>query len=162
MRTIITLLFIVSVAFQAGCGPQGPPRPSDLPTLHLVSITITQEGTPLAGASVILTSKTPQTYSTASGTTDAAGVVVPRTYGFEGIPVGQYTVSVSKTAIEGATEQMDGSTPIQVGGKIYQYVGKEYLETRTSPLSIDVSAAMETTLDVGASVREFIADNVRD
>jgi len=162
MRTIITLLFIVSVALQAGCGQQGHPRPSDLPTLHLVSITVTQEGTPLAGASVILTSKTPQTYSTASGTTDAAGVVVPRTYGFDGVPAGQYTVSVSKTAIEGATEQMDGNTPIQVGGKVYQYVSKEYLESGTTPLSIDVSAKMETTLDVGAPAHEFIADNVRD
>ena len=161
MRIFILLLFIVSVALYVGCH-RGPARPADLPALHLVSITITQNGTPLPGAAVVLTAKTQQTYRTASGTTDDSGVVVPRTHGFDGVPAGAYTVSVSKTAIEGGTQQMDGNTPITVGGKIYQYVEEDYLNASTSPLSVDVSARMETTLDVGAAVHVFIADNVRD
>ncbi|MCL2006308.1 MAG: carboxypeptidase-like regulatory domain-containing protein [Planctomycetaceae bacterium] len=161
MRTIISLLFIVAIPFLSGCDT-GPPRPADFPTLHRVTLTITQAGTPLEGASVTLTSKTPQAYSTASGTTNAEGVVVPRTYGFDGVPAGEYTVSVSKTAIEGGTEQMAGNALITVGGRIYQYVAADYLTAGTSPLSLDISGRKEEAIDVGASVRTFISDNVRD
>lgn len=163
MRNFIFFIFAIALAFQAGCGNRGPVRPADLPKLHPVNITITQGGTPLMGATVTLLSKTPATYSSASAATDASGVAVPRTYGFAGVPEGQYTVTVAKTAVEGATEQMDGNTKILVGGKIYQYVDSKYLDADTSPLSIDIKAGTTNeTLDIGAPAKEFIAENSRD
>jgi len=164
MRNIVVLLiFAVALALQAGCGGGGPHRPSDLPKLHPVNITITQGGTPLEGATVNLTSKTPATYGTATGATDSSGVAAMRTYGFTGVPEGQYTVTVMKTAIEGATEQMDGNAKILVGGRIYQYVDAQYQNAETSTLSIDIKAGTTNeTLDVGAPVKEFIAENLRD
>ena len=161
MRTFITLLSIVSITFLSGCD-SGPPRPADLPTLHRVTLTITQEGTPLAEADVVLTSTMPQTYSLASGTTDANGVVLLRTYGFDGVPAGRYTITVSKVAIEGGTEQQDGPATIIIGGQIYQYVAADYLDVGTSPLSIEVAGRMEQAFDIGAAVRQFMANNVRD
>ena len=163
MRNIIFFIFAVALVLQVGCGGGGPARPADLPKLHPVNITITQGGAVLEGATVNLFSKTPATYSSASAVTDASGVAALRTYGFPGVPEGQYTVTVTKTAIEGATEQMDGNTKILVGGKIYQYVDAKYHDAETSTLSIDIKAGTTNeTLDIGAPVKEFIADNVRD
>jgi len=163
MRNTTFFIIAVVLALQTGCGDRGPVRPADLPKLHPVNITITQGGAPLEGATVNLLSKTPATYSSASAVTDASGVAVLRTYGFTGVPEGQYTVTVAKTAVEGATEQMDGNTKILVGGKIYQYVDAKYHDAETSTLSIDIKAGTTNeTLDIGAPVKEFIADNSRD
>jgi len=158
MRTHISFLLFVAIVFFAGCD-SGPSRPGDLPKLHLVKITFTQDGTPLQGANVTLLSTTTQTYGSASGTTDASGVVVPGTYGFDGVPEGEYIVSVSKTVIEGGTERMDGNVRLTVGGNVYQFVHADYLDAGQSPLRITVSGPMSQTFDVGAPVRVFVMSN---
>lgn len=159
MRTILLITFVVILAFQAGCS-KDPNRPDDLPKLYPVRITVTQEEKPLEGATVTLSSKTPMKYGSCSAETNASGVAVLKTYGFCGVPVGQYAVTVEKRGIEGARESTteDGLT-IQSGGKVFQYVDTQYTNENSSPCSIDVTEkGAKDAFEVGAPVHVFLMD----
>ena len=154
MRTFLFFSFFVTVLLLSGCGG-GTNQPADMPKLVPVSITIVQEGAALEGASVTLEAKTPSKYGTASGTTNASGVVKPRTSGFDGVPDGEYTVKVDKLVVEGAKEVAlyEGETPSLVGGTRYRVVDAKF-SGASSGLSITVSGkSVNETFDVGAAVR---------
>ena len=160
MRTLL-LLTISTALLLAGCGGgDAARRPADMPPIYPVKITITQDGAALQEASVTLTAKTSAKYGIASGMTDASGVAVIRTYGFAGVPEGNYTVTVSKRVVEGAVEERDedGNT-YQTGGKVYEYVNAQYLNA-SSPLSVEVTTKGATeSFDVGAPAHVFISEN---
>ena len=162
MRTFLLLTISIALVFQAGCAKNSS-RPADMPKLRSVRITIIQDGKPLEGADVTLTAKTPMNYGVATGATDASGIAVLRTYGFDGVPDGQYTVTVSKRSVEGATQvtnPIDGSTR-EAGGSIFQTVDVQYTDTQSSPLGISVSGkAAKESFDVGASVHEFMGNGI--
>jgi hypothetical protein len=160
MRTFLFLALSAALILQAGCGGDDG-RPSDLPKLYPVSITITQADNPLEGATVTLTSKTPTTYGTASGTTNASGIAVIRTYGYNGVPAGDYAVSIEKQLSE---NQREGRTlegePYLFGGELYNYVEAKFSQASGTPLSTTVTAkGVKETFDVGAPVRTFIRNN---
>ena len=154
MRTILFLAISTALLFQMGCGPNDG-RPADMPKLYSVKVTIMQDGKPLEEADVTLTAKTPSNYGVSTGYTDASGVAVMRTYGYNGVPVGQYTVSITKRTVEGGTRTtspIDGSTST-TGGTMYQTVDAQYTDTKQSPLSIDVTEKGATaSFEVGAPV----------
>ena len=160
MRTIFIIFsFIAALSLQMGCG-KDINRPDDLPKLYPVSVTVTQEGKPLPGATVTLNSKTPTKYGTCSAETDASGVAVLRTYGYNGAPLGQYTVMVEKRGVEGARETKDEyGTTMMSGGKIYQYVDAKYTNEGSTPFSIDVTEkGAKEAFEVGAPVRLYLGD----
>ncbi|MCL2006226.1 MAG: carboxypeptidase-like regulatory domain-containing protein [Planctomycetaceae bacterium] len=159
MRTFIFFTLSIALLFQAGCGDD-PNRPADLPRLYPVKITINQSGSPLEEATVTLHSKTPTKYGTSSASTDSSGVAALRTYGFDGVPLGEYTVTIEKRGIEGGNEVTDefGGTTL-VGGRIFQYVDSQYVRSADSPLSIEVTERGATdTFDVGAPVHIFLGN----
>jgi len=95
-----------------------------------------------------------------TGFTNTSGVAILRTHGFDGVPAGEYTVTVIRRVVEGATlvtNPLDGSTR-EAGGTIYQTVDVQYTDTQSSPLSIEVLERGKTTdtFDVGAPVRVFL------
>ena len=154
MRKILLLSFIVAFSLQMGCS-KDPNRPADLPKLYSCSITITQDGKPLEEATVTLVSKTPAKFGTGTATTDASGTATLKTYGYNGIPLGQYKVLIEKRGVEGARESKNeyGDT-IQVGGTIYQYVDAQYVSERSTPFEIDITEkGGKETFEVGAPVR---------
>ena len=155
MRTFLFLTISVTLLLQSGCGSNDG-RPADMPRLYPVKVSIIQDGKPLEGADVTLTAKTPSNYGVSTGLTDASGVALLRTYGYNGVPVGQYTVAITKRTVEGATQAtsaIDGST-YETGGTIYQTVNVQYTDTKQSPFSIDVTEKGATeSFDVGAPVR---------
>jgi len=160
MRTFLFLSLSFALLLQSGCSKDDG-RPNDLPKLHPVSITVIQDGKPLEGAAVTLIAKTQTLYGMASGTTNASGIAVPRTYGYDGVPVGQYMVTVSKAVVEGAREAKndDGST-YETGGKNYQYVDVKFTKQDTTTLDIDVTEkGAKETFDVGAAVHVFLSEN---
>ena len=165
MRTITLFFsFVIALSFVSGCGDtESSRRPADLPKLYPVTITITQEGTPLEGADVGLTAKTPTKYGSSTGETDASGIAKPRTYGFAGVPAGQYVVTVSKNGLEGAQEKFteEEGIPYMAGGKNYSYVDEQYWRDRSNtPLSIEVTdKGVTETFDVGAPVHVFLGNN---
>lgn len=158
MRNALPFLFVFALALQMGCN-RDTRRPADMPELFPVSITITAEGKPMEGATVTLIGKTRSKYSSSSAVTDASGVAVLKTYTFEGVPLGQYVVTVEKRGVEGAKEvQIDGITD-SVGGKIYQYVDSKYSNEQSSPFSIDVTEqGGQETFEVGKPVHVYLGD----
>jgi len=161
MRTFLFLTISIALLLQAGCGPRDD-RPADMPRLYPVKISIVQDGKPLEEADVTLTAKTPTNYGVSTGFTDASGVAILRTYGYNGVPVGQYTVAVIKRTVEGATlatSPIDGST-YETGGTVYQTVDVQYTDTVQSPLNINVTEKGATeSFDVGAPVRISLGQN---
>ena len=168
MRTIpLFFTFAVALSFLTGCGDkEDARRPKDMPKLYAVTITVTQEGKPLEGADVTLIAKTPATYGVSSGETNASGEVKPRTYGFVGVPAGEYLVTVNKAGLEGAQERTetneDGETFTNiVGGQNFSYVDDKYWRDRSNtPLGIVVTEkGARESFELGAPVRVLLGNN---
>ena len=157
MRTILFLLFSTTLLFQAGCSKDHN-RPADLPPLYPVKITVTQEGQPVEGATVTVNAKTPMKYGSSSTDTDTSGVATLRTYGYAGVPAGEYVVAIERRGIEGAREVMNEyGEPETRGGQIFQYVDAKFASQNSSPLSITVTDKGATeTFEVGTPVRVFL------
>ena len=106
---IFPSLFASIALFLSGCG--GEKLPPGMPKLYPATVTVTQDGNPLAGAEVILINVEPseRNWST-GGTTDANGVIRLRTLGrYTGAPIGTYLVAVSK--IEAPDINLPSETP---------------------------------------------------
>jgi len=90
------LLLILVFPFAVGCGEQTLPG---MPPLVPASVTVMQDGHPLAGAGVSLLGADDITRQwPAGGTTDANGVAHLRTGGkFDGAVIGKFKVMVEKT-----------------------------------------------------------------
>jgi hypothetical protein len=139
--------------------------PSDLPKLVIVTLTITQEGKPLSGATVNLVDTMPNTNTTysAGGTTDESGVCLLYTHGrYKGAPLGKFKVRVSRTEnlpkpgprpksaaeFEAASKKMRTNPP-----KTYQFVEKIYTDAKSTPLEIEITGPTKKTFDVGKAVK---------
>ncbi|MDO5554531.1 MAG: hypothetical protein Q4G68_12300 [Planctomycetia bacterium] len=162
---IFVLISIILTTALAGCGPK---KPSDMPKLYPVQLTIVQEGTPLADANVALRAKESAAKYAAGGMTDSNGVVILHTHGqYKGVPEGEYTVIINKseTIKEGPWDQIPKDSEqsrtfmMQNQNKLkqrtYSLVNTKYGSPATSDLSITVtSSGVTETLDVGKKVRE--------
>ena len=154
-RSIDTTIVLLTVLVSVGCNTSGVP--SHFPKLHPCTITILQDGQPLEGASVALAPDDKQQLS-ASAVTDANGVAKMMIQAcYEGVPVGQYTVLVSKiTRVENpnvsATPSMDGTS--SMGDRNQQYITTYYTDpsyddTKRSPLKIQITEGKnEQTFEV--------------
>ena len=129
-------LFAFTVLLFSGCS--GEPLPPGIPKLYPATLTVIQDGKPLAGAGVILTNVDPSSDWSAGGATDQNGVLKLRTLGrYDGAPVGTYRVSVQKI-IEDNTFQV-------VDPKFAR--GVTELEVEITPRNFHF------TVDVGPAVR---------
>ena len=98
---VVALCALLAIS-SFGCKDKS--RPADLPDdMSPCEITITQDGTPLAGATVDLQYTTNVKYNT-SGVTDENGVAIMKTYGYAGAQQGTAKVRVDKLVTEGASE----------------------------------------------------------
>lgn len=146
-------LFRLSLLFSfllVGCGRT--PTPDDLPPLHPVTLTITQNGAPLAGANVLLFAVSGEDKWAPGGVTDSAGIVLPKSQGrYAGAPVGKYKVCVSKSEIE---KLSPGDSDAGKRAKAFKLVEDQYGNPETTPLEFEVVAGKNTaTLDAGKAVR---------
>lgn len=92
-RFCVSIPLLALVALQAGCG--GTDRPDGLPDLVPYSVKVTYKGANVDGANVLFSPDSGE-YS-AAGKTDQNGVAVMKTDGqYDGVPVGDYRVSVAK------------------------------------------------------------------
>ncbi len=164
-------LFLVSGCLSAlaiGCSD---PRPEGMPDLYPATITVTQDGSPLAGAAVTLFPQDAAlTRWPTGGTTDNSGVVTLHTYStYPGAPAGTFKVTVSKTNTEGdpvPTHPGANATPEQLRdydramktGKfeVFQVVAAEHRMPNTTKLSVEVTpnGPNDFTLDVGPAVKD--------
>ena len=78
----------------AGCGG-GPEMPENIPPLTPTTITVTYNGEPVEGASIVLAPESGE--FPAAGLTDASGTAVMKTEGmYAGVAAGNYLASVTK------------------------------------------------------------------
>ena len=147
----ICLLCVLILAAFLGCGPKNT-RPADLPDdMTPCAITITQEGTPVAGATVDLEYSTPVKYRT-SGTTDEKGVATMMTYGFAGAQQGEAKALVRKVVTEGASEAEEYGEAGNSGAD-FETVDIKYKSLDTTDLTISIGKDnVAETFEVGAPV----------
>jgi len=161
MRTSLISFLFLAILLYTGCS-RNDGRPADMPKLYPVTISIIQDGQPLDGATVTLIAKTPSTYGTASATT-VAGTAKIRTYGYDGVPAGDYTVLVEKRVTEGEREIIQEGMGVvgMVGGRVYQLVDAQFTTQATTPFSISVAErrGATETFDVGTAIRLFLFEH---
>jgi len=160
----LLIVALLSIALVAGCG--GPRLPDGMPTLYPVTITVTQDGSPLDDA-VVMLSGTEQWIST--GRTDARGNAVLYTQSFyTGVPEGTFSVTVTKIAEEGERPPRRPFDPesariyaeYQRSGQTFRQfntVPARYREAETTPLTVEIQRGVRNvTVNVEGTVREEI------
>ena len=150
-----------------GCS-SGPAQPSDLPKLSPCVITVTQDGLPLDGATVMLKSMSESQWFP-GGQTDASGKVEIYTNGrYKGAPQDKYKIVITKTEVDPSKlgpappddspdygDWLEKSTA-EVRNS-YSLIEKQYTKVETTTLEIDVAGGKtEKTVDVGKKVRDKI------
>lgn len=133
-------------------------KPSDMGDLGGCLVKVTQDGAPLEGADVIFHAQDEANKKyTPSGRTNEKGEAKIKTYGFEGVPAGEYKVTVTKLHIEEGEVVVaeDGSETVE-GGSEYQVVDAEFRDVNTTPLSVTITDPMTEVpvFDVGAAVED--------
>jgi hypothetical protein len=154
-RAIFTLGLLF---FILGCGDS---RPEGMPDLHPVTLEFTQRGTPLTGATVILTPMDPSARWVSGGSTGTNGKAQLRTHGeYDGVPAGKYKVCVAKIETQGQEGLMDMKQGLPPAGnpttaKAFTLVDPQYRFPNKTPLEIEVPAAGNRyePFDLGEAVR---------
>ena len=161
MKKILILLSLITLF---GCAKQSVP--DGLPKLVPVTLTITQEGTPLAGAVVSVVDLSGGISFMVGGTTDVNGNVVLYTHGqYKGAPLGKFKVRVVKTESDPLPPAPQRDTPEfeayikemrKNPPKTYMLVEKQYTNVNTTPLELDINGPLTTTFDVGKAVKDVL------
>jgi len=150
-KVFFAFLGVVFLAGISGCGEK---YPDGMPKLTKVSLTFTQEGKPLAGATVSLFSDDPTFKWAVGGTTDNNGIVVLKTHGiYTGAPEGTYMICVNKYVSEGEPPTIDN--PNVPPPRNYNLVESHYSNRRETTLSMEIkSGSKYEPFDVGPAVKE--------
>ncbi len=157
------ILLALCASFLTACKKDS--RPDGLPDLYPISIKILQEGAPLEGASVTLVSGDAALMKwPTGGVTNAEGIAVMNTYGFEGAPAGNFKVTVAKMVEEGgaATEEEAAQAMIEgtaINSKMVDLVDPTFKYDSKTPFTVDVQASKENPtpeFDVGAAVHQEV------
>lgn len=165
---IIIVLMVAAPCFCSGCG--GPKKPPGMPDLYPCIITITQGGSPLEGARVLLFPKTGGSNGwNTDGLTNAKGVAELKTnVDFKGAPAGEYVVMVSKTELSpGDAPDVAPTDPVEfekwhnikLAEKRVRYnlVKPEFGDAKKTPHSITIAKGKnEATFDVGEAIQDVV------
>lgn len=125
------------------------PVAEDMPELHPVKLTFTQDGKPLVDASVQLHPVDPTSRWTGGGPTGPDGSCTVRTHGrFQGLGPGEYRITVSKIEITEATDPAAENTPS------FDLVDPKYGDPEKSDLRLTVPLEKPApTFELGLPVR---------
>jgi len=156
------LFLCVLMLFVVGCG--GEKKPEGMPALHKTTLTFTQDGVPLADATITLNPMDAANNQwPAGGTTDSKGVLKVKTMSkFDGAPAGKFKITVSKTETEGTLTSVEssdapGARPAAGNVKMFNLIEKEYRFSNTTALELEVKPGKnEKTFAVGKAIREAI------
>ncbi|MDR3233707.1 MAG: carboxypeptidase-like regulatory domain-containing protein [Planctomycetaceae bacterium] len=170
MKHLTTITLLIVTLMLSGCGqklPDGMPKP------YPVTITIIQDGKPLAGASVALAPKnvTAGQRYTAGAVTNTSGQAVIQTLSkYRGVIPGEYQITVLKTEFE--VKPLDVAARVVPKGidkdnpslpkesvEGYYTVDMKYSTVSTTPESITVETkSNRKTIDVGKAVRLSVTE----
>lgn len=155
-KSVAFFALALAVVATVGCG--GLKKPGDMGDLGGCVVKVTQDGAPLEGADVIFHAQDEANKKyTPSGRTNEKGEAKIKTYGFEGVPAGEYKVTVTKLVIEEGEVVVaeDGSETVE-GGSEYQAVDAKYRDVNTTPLTVTIVDPMKEVpvFEVGAAVQD--------
>ena len=159
MRDCRIFLFsaLLGVVFLVpGCQGRDAP-PEGMPDLYPTSVTILQEGVPLAEASICLIPDEGTSPWSSGGSTDPNGVAVLRTHGkFPGVPAGSYRMTVSKIKmpppVSADLSALDA--PPRAEEPTYDLVAPEYAYPNQTSLRLEVRSGANRyePFDLGPAV----------
>jgi len=154
MFVSLCIVFCAWCVVFTGCGGDSS-RPADLPKLYPVTITVTSEGKPLEGAVVELVAVPPLKYQ-AITPTNAEGKAVMRTYGYDGVPEGKFSVVITRDIDDDFVyvENSDGTQGIG-GSTRYRTIDTITYQADSTPFEIEVPLPpnQTTTFEVGETVK---------
>ena len=161
-QSILILLCLLTIA---GCTKNNVP--DGLPELVSVTLTFTQDGVPLTGATVSLIDPNGGVPFVVGGTTNAKGNVVLHTHGrHKGAPLAKFKIRIEKTEsdprpippdvgtpeFEAYRKEMESLPP----QKMYSLVEKQYTQVETTPLELDITGPLTRTFDIGKAVKDVL------
>ena len=166
-KLLLTICFVVTgLVFHTGCS-SAKPRPAGFPDTVSCIITITQEGSPLAGARVSLIPTDGAKDWLVSALTDGSGVGKVYTYGqFEGAPKGKYKVIVNKTESDPSqftppADESDSAAMAAFSRNVqneklnsYALVEAVYSTVGNTPHELEITGKTTQTFDVGKKVKD--------
>lgn len=156
-KFVAALVGLVILTQLVGCGPK---KPDGMPKLYPCELTFTQGGKPVEGVLVNLypDEGCDQRWRS-GGTTDASGVIRPRTEGkFDGVPVGKYKITAFKTIIEDGpapTEEQIKNGDTNFAAKQRRFVDPQFEFPDQTPLRLEVKEGKNAeTFDLGDPIEE--------
>lgn len=155
-----SVLLLVPAFCLIGCIRQY--RPPGLPKLYPCQVTLTQEGKPVEGATVLLSAKEEGSCPwTVSGITNEQGTASLVTYGqFAGAPEGTFLILLDKRELVGEPGYFDETNLryIQKPVKVYTLVDEKFTKRDKTPLEIKIERKNTTKADfeLGPAVRIHI------
>lgn len=133
IRMTAAVLFSTVVTL-AGCGGAKP----DYPDTAAVTVTVTQAGQPLEGATVSFIN--PGSEYTGSGMSDASGNVVVTSFEQgDGLVPGEYKVTVRKSETISTPDPKDPAAPA-LSEKTVWHVAEKYSSVSSTPFEAAVAA----------------------
>lgn len=162
----LVLAGFVCITLLSGCQFGGEALPEGLPNLVPASIQLTQDGAPLAGATVSLIDPAGSQQFYPGGLSDESGTIELYTNGrYKGAPEGKYKVVVTKTETDpsklGPAPSLDDPKYGEYMEKTareerdtYTLIDKKYSDAKGTPLEVEIKKGGEVQkLDVGAKVK---------
>jgi hypothetical protein len=155
-RHFLTVVFALVITI-FGC-QRNDDRPTNLPPLFPIVVTVHQEGTPVAGAFVRLVPADANMPWSCGATTDSSGRAVIKTIGkFAGAPEGDYKVAISKLempAVAGSN-MSNLNAPANPGqSDSFDLIDPKYSNPSTTPLETKVGKDNpKVEFNVGPAVR---------
>jgi hypothetical protein len=139
---LLCIVILLAVLCFAGCAPS---LPKGMPPIYPCTITLTQEGVPLVGASVALIPEDTTLTFTFAGATTSSGSVEMYSHGkYRGIPAGKYKLIVTKNTHEIQNEKIWTVSLVDV----------QYCNSDTSPLQVDIAKTKnQFTFELGKAVK---------
>jgi len=151
----VSLILICSGISLAVIGCGGAQRPPGMPKLYHATVSVVQDGKPLAEAIVSLVPRDAGNQWSSGGVTDSKGQLTLTTYGqFPGVPAGQYKVCITKQERVG---ELDFSNPASPKGnqELFEVVDPIFKSEATTTQEMEVSSKGKNhfIFDVGKPVK---------
>ena len=156
IKPLVSFCLVLLLALLVGCTKK--PMPDGMPTLYRVSISVTQEGKPLADATVSLryADSSAGTWAV-GGRTGAEGTANLFTNGYRGAPVGAFKVLLFKQENEGLKEYSESANfedAQRIKVKIWSCLKEEYNDPEKTPLEVEITSSTKTLkVDAGPAVK---------
>ena len=161
VNPFVLSVLLLYLCINGGCRRQS--LPPDLPKLYPRSITIHQDGVPLANAVIFLITIDESKWN-AGGVTNSSGMAALYTHGlYRGVPAGTYKIIVHKAVYENEilsppdiTENSPEFTSKTTG---YSLVDLKYTDRQTTDIEITISPKNEKyVIDLGPPVHDRLPE----